>query len=368
MMPQIQLALASAAVFISTGGHASPSFDCNKAATPVEILICGSPELAELDQKLGDIFRAKIGSSSGDEKASLLNRQCAWLSGRATACRVPEKQGELSIGEWNAMAGCVVRLYQERLAELQLRQNASVPAIDASELIHPLCLRKVLKSNWNEDPPKQESFAIRECAAEYADVPVQISDGKISAHDPIEPLFYDYKPVALLPDGRQLIIVHDGGGSGTGSQVATIRRADENRAIAVHGVTIFRGSDRCDGYISAAAPSGSDVSVALAVSPDAFFRYAGLIGPSGASSRYQDCVGTIRLQTSLEPDNDRKATEVVSGTVDSEASHLSDSAGNHCFDKAVAALPGSLPKTFDHKALDHLVKIYKTCISKEHPG
>jgi uncharacterized protein YecT (DUF1311 family) len=362
---QVRLAVALVGIFLPTCGYASPSFNCNKATSPIEVLICASPGLAELDQELTDTFHSDIRSTTGDANASLLAAQRSWLLRRDLACQVPSKEAELRIREWDAMADCVSRLYRERIAELRPSESMLGESAESGGLVHPLCLDKVLESIWNTEPPAQESFSLKECSAEYAEVPVRISSrGAILAHSPTSTEYDEYKPTAILADGRQLLIVHDGGGSGIGSQVAILSRTNENGEIAVHGRSLFMGADRCGGFISGATPNGTGVFVDIDVNPDTFLQYAGFkTGPSGASPRYNACVGTIRLWATLEHQRGRK-TETVSGIVKFDASDISEFPGDNCFNEAVAKIPGTLPKKLDRAALAHLLKFYKACLAK----
>jgi len=146
---------------------------------------------------------------------------------------------------------------------------------------------------------------------------------------------------------------------------------NESGKISIHGATIFRGHDRCGGTVTGAVPNGTGVFVDLAVNPDSFLHLAGWqVGPSGASPRYQDCIGTVRFRTSLKNGDFDKAGEIISATVDSDTSKFQSSseqpssAGNRCFDATVAEMPGALPKAFDRAALTHLVVSYKACLDK----
>lgn len=60
-----------------------PSFDCSKAKTEVEKLICGSGSLSKMDLELSEIY-SKFSSSLGEsEKAALKKEQIEWIKGRS---------------------------------------------------------------------------------------------------------------------------------------------------------------------------------------------------------------------------------------------------------------------------------------------
>ena len=76
------------------------SFDCAKAATPVERMVCASQELSALDERLGDIY--KQGLEQEGAAPRLRASQKAWLAARG-------KCGDTR---------CVKERYEDRLAEL----------------------------------------------------------------------------------------------------------------------------------------------------------------------------------------------------------------------------------------------------------
>ena len=62
------------------GGHAiTPSFDCGRASTEVEVAICRTPELAQLDRALSDAYSAQRNSASAIRAPALAAEQRAWL-------------------------------------------------------------------------------------------------------------------------------------------------------------------------------------------------------------------------------------------------------------------------------------------------
>jgi len=55
-------------VLAATSAHAGASFDCGKAATPVEQAICADPALADLDGKVAAAYRAALQKLAADPK------------------------------------------------------------------------------------------------------------------------------------------------------------------------------------------------------------------------------------------------------------------------------------------------------------
>jgi len=55
------------------------SFDCNKAATHVEKLICSDPELSGLDEELSSTYRQALASTNDSQKEQVKQYQREWL-------------------------------------------------------------------------------------------------------------------------------------------------------------------------------------------------------------------------------------------------------------------------------------------------
>ena len=66
--------------------QSTPSFDCQKATTAVEKLICSDPTLAELDRKMADAFGRAMGKAPVADRDAIRQRQRRWLQARANAC------------------------------------------------------------------------------------------------------------------------------------------------------------------------------------------------------------------------------------------------------------------------------------------
>jgi uncharacterized protein len=59
-----------------------PSFDCEKAKAPIEVLICTDPMLAALDEALGQAYQARRGAVTGAARDKLVAEQREWLGQR----------------------------------------------------------------------------------------------------------------------------------------------------------------------------------------------------------------------------------------------------------------------------------------------
>ena len=91
------------------------SFDCGKATSPRERVICGSGVLSELDGQLGRVYAARRALLSADGRALLQISERNWLGYVATVCPLsaPGQAGVRRKAE-----DCLQGRYQERLAQL----------------------------------------------------------------------------------------------------------------------------------------------------------------------------------------------------------------------------------------------------------
>ncbi len=87
--PALRKAVIVSALLLSyfsvTTAHAA-SFDCKKASTAVEKLICADAQLSKLDEELAAAYRDAMGNAGQAEKAALREDQAAWLKSR-NACK-----------------------------------------------------------------------------------------------------------------------------------------------------------------------------------------------------------------------------------------------------------------------------------------
>jgi uncharacterized protein YecT (DUF1311 family) len=86
---------------VSTSTSWAPSFDCNKASTGPERLICSSQELSQADVKLAVAYKSAANIST--DKDLLRSSQNAWRKDERDAC---------------SDVKCMLDAYQNRLAQL----------------------------------------------------------------------------------------------------------------------------------------------------------------------------------------------------------------------------------------------------------
>jgi uncharacterized protein len=101
------------ALFISSGFTTiaqAASFDCAKASTTVEKLICADEKLSVLDDQLTAAY--KTASETATDKAAFKTQQRDWLKKKRNACKNAE---------------CLTKTYQARIDEITKKDVASKP-------------------------------------------------------------------------------------------------------------------------------------------------------------------------------------------------------------------------------------------------
>lgn len=85
------------------------SFDCTKAAAPIEKTLCSNANLARLDRTIADVYALRLGDAdNAAAKKPVRDAQRAWLASRKTAC--PQ--------DGNGAVRCLTAFYEARLKVL----------------------------------------------------------------------------------------------------------------------------------------------------------------------------------------------------------------------------------------------------------
>lgn len=132
--------LSPAAAAEDTSAGAGPGFDCARATTKSEQLICSNRDLAAADLKLSQLFKQMF--DQAEDKEALKKEQLAWMKNRRNVCSdVP----------------CMLVAYRERIAVLEkgahaaatatppTRTRASAPAGDSK--MHPIITFEPVKES-----------------------------------------------------------------------------------------------------------------------------------------------------------------------------------------------------------------------------
>jgi len=92
-----------------------PSFDCAKASTPTEKLICNDADLAAMDSAMAAVYQEALQKSPADEKARILHEQSKWFKQYTYACN--------SMAADRERKKCVVRYLSARTEDLRSRSQ-----------------------------------------------------------------------------------------------------------------------------------------------------------------------------------------------------------------------------------------------------
>ena len=99
-----------------------PSFDCTKANSTAEELICADPALSALDREISRLYDLARGSVSGSDLAMLKAYQRGWIKGRDDCWKA-----RVSITE------CISTVYIVRIHELR-RDHPATQSEDGASL------------------------------------------------------------------------------------------------------------------------------------------------------------------------------------------------------------------------------------------
>lgn len=66
-----------------------PSFDCAKAATAVELLICTDVELSSLDSQMANSYQMVLKGASAERKEIVRRQQAEWFADYSRTCNAP---------------------------------------------------------------------------------------------------------------------------------------------------------------------------------------------------------------------------------------------------------------------------------------
>jgi uncharacterized protein YecT (DUF1311 family) len=123
-MRQFQVWGVTAGLIAGVMSYASaqaPAFDCAKASSTVEKMICRDADLAALDRRLDVVYKAAAAKATGTMAATLRAEQRGWISGRNECWKTgPETPSYLTVS-WtvNSVRGCVEAQYKLRTSDLQ---------------------------------------------------------------------------------------------------------------------------------------------------------------------------------------------------------------------------------------------------------
>ncbi len=155
-----------------------PSFDCAKASTPIEKLVCGSPELAKADSDLADTYTALAAKLDAKGREHLAKDETRWLVQRSRDC----------VGTAALMFDCVRDSYAERTARLKMYGDGPYPFISTQTLVKrgkvkAISYEAVANYPQFDDPSADFSVVNRRFADEVAKAVAQVVPGKDAGLD-----------------------------------------------------------------------------------------------------------------------------------------------------------------------------------------
>lgn len=97
----------------------NPSFDCQKASGQVEMLICSSDKLSQLDVSLESVWQGVLGKLhvSGKPADHLKSEEILWIKQRAALCRLPTNDNPYF--SLDGAQKCLQTLYENRIRQLK---------------------------------------------------------------------------------------------------------------------------------------------------------------------------------------------------------------------------------------------------------
>ena len=131
---RVMLALAACA---QAGAAASASYDCAKAATAVEKVICEDPALSKLDEELAAVYQEIKGKDT-----SVVAQQRTWLSMKRDACKDRE---------------CLANEYLTRIRNLRDAGSPPVPSTSSTRPSTPVAGESPKLSAPSESGPSEPS-------------------------------------------------------------------------------------------------------------------------------------------------------------------------------------------------------------------
>lgn len=358
-----RLFITTAVVLVASGTPTlAQGLDCEKAETPVELLICGDRELMRLDIKL----------------STLLKPRFDWLREQQKRCQIPatgEPPQEPQIWQW---APCLAESYRTQLRQLGQTEADPVQPTEAG-FIHPLCLLG-------------QPADVAACTQGFRHVPVKHTEARdwfqsgwsAVGGDWSAELTVEYYRIGAWKDGDVLRVdsVMEGGGQTYSIDVLDRSTGPLILAYFFDRTSGFAESDDVDDTITGVKVfEDGHLEVDRKVTPYGLIRFANL-SESDSSDPFvsmedlsvtETYYGTIH-QTYSTKDQDGRVLSVSLGLKDPASGKFSIPTASQfhqntpqqaCFDTLFADPKEPLPRTLDAKAYDALVKTYiKTCVGK----
>lgn len=220
---RIQLVVKFCAVLLSCltiAPSRAASFDCAKASTAVEKLVCSSPALSRADEELNQVYRNFMADANTESRDHLVLEQRRWLAQTRNAC-----QDE----------ACLSRAYASRKEALAAFFDEKSPLYNREREKRPLLN--------NNDP-----YVVVSCDTEGQTL--NITEGRADREEDIP----RFKNAWSL--GAMLKFTPDGTGDGLLEEIAPLQKeCTAGRAKYTLVIHAYKFNHRIQGRCGAAAPS-----------------------------------------------------------------------------------------------------------------
>lgn len=115
-LSMILLTMSLAVIVVNKADAAS--FDCARAKTLIERLICSNPALSKEDSRLGQVIRQRLELLPPDQREALLEYNREWLPFRLPSCG-SDGHSPIPPADTTATVQCLITGYQEHIKSLQ---------------------------------------------------------------------------------------------------------------------------------------------------------------------------------------------------------------------------------------------------------
>lgn len=273
-----------------------PSFDCDKAAAPLEYTICGDAELRRLDAALGGLFKERRAMLPEAKKAAFVQEQRDWARARLQKCAIPASiDRPMTEPERWLWAPCLADVYRVRLAALgqpDVPPEHAAPQ-DQPGFLHPLCLVRAVGLPMEESGEDSlPAVPLAACNRGFRHVPVlRDKDSQTAAglSDHFEEFHVTLLPPVPLPGGDEAMVMRAKLAGLPGDFSAVYRLSRRNGQLT--GRALVAGGETCHGGIFGdVAVVNGKLRVASAVDALRFLGYGATAAlPETATAGLEDC-------------------------------------------------------------------------------
>ena len=143
------------------------SFDCMKAASPIENLICSDETLANLDREMMALFTATRNAIENEEaRQGQLQEQRAWLKARLTTCKIPSS-GKLP-DDTSVLRACLTdelhkrnSVLSEAIKKKPSRETVEAVPFDSARAVTDKELKIVRISPTGDDVEQRQQIVLQ---------------------------------------------------------------------------------------------------------------------------------------------------------------------------------------------------------------